>query len=111
MGKGKDIVPKIKKDISRFLTSEEGKILKKDVVKAAAVLGIVGAGGIGAVLSNTLAYRRFDKAGMAIIVVVLATIAVDYISGTIRRRIIEGTGAKRIVGDDLEQPELAESPT
>jgi len=80
-------------------------------LRAAAVLGIVGAGGIGAVLSNTLAYRRFDKAGMAIIVVVLATIAVDYISGTIRRRIIEGTGAKRIVGDDLEQPELAESPT
>ena len=40
---GKDMIPKIKQDISRFLTSEEGKILKKDVVKAAAVLGVVGA--------------------------------------------------------------------
>ena len=79
-------------------------------LRAAAVLGIVGAGGIGAVLANTLNFRRFDKAGMAIIVVILATIAVDYISGAIRRRIIEGTGAKRVVGEDLEQPELAEHP-
>jgi len=77
-------------------------------LRAAAVLGIVGAGGIGAVLANTLAYRRFDKAGMAIIVVILATIAIDYISGTIRRRIIEGSGAKRTLGDELEQPELAQ---
>lgn len=80
-------------------------------LRAAAVLGIVGAGGIGAVLANTLSFRRFDKAGMAIIVVVLATIAVDYISGAIRRRIIEGSGAKRVVGDELEQPELAEHPS
>ena len=40
---GKDIIPKIRKDIARFLTSEEGKILKKDIVKAAAILGIIGA--------------------------------------------------------------------
>jgi phosphonate transport system permease protein len=79
-------------------------------LRAAAVLGIVGAGGIGAVLSNTLNYNRYDKAGLAIIVVVVATIAIDQISGTIRRRIIEGAGAKRPVGDELEQPELVEAP-
>ena len=39
----KGLVPNISRDLSRFLTSEEGKILKKDVVKAAAVLGIIGA--------------------------------------------------------------------
>lgn len=79
-------------------------------LRAAAVLGIVGAGGIGGVLANTLDYRRFDKAGLAIIVVVVATIAIDQVSGAIRRRIIEGSGARRPVGDELEHPELAEAP-
>ncbi|MDD2772775.1 MAG: hypothetical protein PHP45_03660 [Elusimicrobiales bacterium] len=37
-------LPKVKRDLSVFLSSEEGKILKKDVVEAAAVLGILGAG-------------------------------------------------------------------
>lgn len=63
-------------------------------LRAAAVLGVVGAGGIGTVLLNTLSYRRYEKAGMAVIVVVLATILVDQLSGTVRRRIIEGPGAR-----------------
>jgi phosphonate transport system permease protein len=79
-------------------------------LRAAAVLGIVGAGGIGQILLNTLSYRRFDKAGMAIIIIVIATILIDYVSGTVRRRIIEGSGARRIQGDVLEQPELVEVP-
>nr|MBA2275861.1 phosphonate ABC transporter, permease protein PhnE [Chloroflexota bacterium] len=77
-------------------------------LRSAAVLGIVGAGGIGAILSNTLSYRRFDKAGIAIMVVIVATIAIDYISGAVRRRIIEGSGARRVIGDEFEQPELVE---
>lgn len=77
-------------------------------IRAAAVLGIVGAGGIGAVLQNTVVYRRWDKAGMAIIIVVVITILIDFISGAIRRRIIEGSGARRVEGDELEQPELVE---
>ncbi len=79
-------------------------------LRSAAVLGIVGAGGIGAILSNTLNYRRFDKAGIAIMVVIVATIAIDYISGAVRRRIIEGSGARRVIGDEFEQPELVEAP-
>jgi phosphonate transport system permease protein len=77
-------------------------------IRAAAVLGIVGAGGIGAVLQNTVVYRRWDKAGMAIIIVVVITILIDFISGAVRRRIIEGTGARRVEADELEQPELVE---
>jgi phosphonate transport system permease protein len=60
-------------------------------VRASAVLGIVGAGGIGAILQNYLSYRRWDLAGMALLVVVVATIIVDTISGRVRRRIIEGS--------------------
>jgi phosphonate transport system permease protein len=73
-------------------------------LRAAAVLGIVGAGGIGAVLANTLNYRRFDKAGLAILVVVVATIAVDQISGWVRRRIIEGSDRR------IAQAEVFEGP-
>ena len=78
-------------------------------IRAAAVLGVVGAGGIGTVLQQTIVFGRFPRAGMAIIVVVVATIMVDTISGWARRRIIEGVEAKRIAGEELiEQPEAAE---
>ena len=59
-------------------------------LRAAAVLGIVGAGGIGALLANTLNYQRWDSAGMVVLVVIVGTIIVDQASGWVRRRIIEG---------------------
>jgi phosphonate transport system permease protein len=64
-------------------------------VRAGAVLGFVGAGGIGASLQQTLEYGRYPKAGMALIVVIAATILVDAISGWVRRRIIEGAPSAR----------------
>jgi phosphonate transport system permease protein len=77
-------------------------------IRAAAILGVVGAGGIGFSLQQTLTFHRYPLAGTAIIVVVVATIAVDTLSGGLRRRIIEGTGARRVEADTLEQPELVE---
>ena len=59
-------------------------------IRAAAVLGVVGAGGIGFILQQTVVYGRFGKAGTALVVIIVATILVDTISGRIRRRIIEG---------------------
>lgn len=75
-------------------------------VRAAAILGIVGAGGVGAILQNTLTFRRWDLAGMTVIVIIIATIAIDYVSAAVRRRIIEG-GRPRQRADVTEQPELA----
>ena len=77
-------------------------------IRAAAVLGVVGAGGIGFVLQQAISFGRFPRAGMIILVVVVATILVDTLSGWVRRRIIEGEGAKRVTGDEIEQPELTE---
>jgi len=77
-------------------------------IRAAAVLGIVGAGGIGAVLQNTVLYRRWDKAGMAILIVIVVTILIDFVSGAIRRRIIEG-GDRPSSGEGRTQPELVET--
>jgi phosphonate transport system permease protein len=77
-------------------------------IRAAAVLGVVGAGGIGFVLQQAIAFGRFPRAGMIILVVIVATIAVDTVSGWTRRRIIEGAGARRVQADEIEQPELEE---
>ena len=70
-------------------------------IRSAAVLGVVGAGGIGFVLQQTIAFTRFPQAGMAILVVVVVTILVDTVSGSIRRRIIEGSGARRGVQTEV----------
>lgn len=78
-------------------------------IRAAAVLGVVGAGGIGFVLQQAISFGRFPRAGTIILVVVVATIAVDMLSGSVRQRIITGTGARRVRGDEVvEQPELVE---
>jgi phosphonate transport system permease protein len=64
-------------------------------VRASAILGLVGAGGIGGLLSDFLAYRRYPSAGTAILVVIAVTMAIDAVSSRIRRRIIAGPGAGR----------------
>ena len=76
-------------------------------IRASAILGVVGAGGIGFVLQQAITFTRFERAGLIIIVVVVATIVVDTISGWVRRRIIEGAEA-RVTGELVEQPEIAE---
>lgn len=63
-------------------------------IRASAVLGVVGAGGIGAVLTNTLTYRQFGASGMAFIVVVGVTLMIDAVSSRIRQRIITGAPAE-----------------
>jgi phosphonate transport system permease protein len=70
-------------------------------IRASAVLGVVGAGGIGALLQQTITFGRWDKAATAILVVIVATIIVDTISGGIRRRIIEGSEARPVAEVDL----------
>lgn len=59
-------------------------------IRTSAVLGMVGAGGIGAMLANYTNYRQWDVVGMTLIVVIVVTMIVDGISGAIRRRIMEG---------------------
>lgn len=59
-------------------------------IRMSAVLGIVGAGGIGSMLANYTNYRAWDTVGMLLIVVVVTTMAVDAVSGALRRRIMEG---------------------
>lgn len=59
-------------------------------VRAGAVLGLIGAGGVGLMLLQNAQYRRWEVIGTLLVVVVVATILVDLVSGTVRKRIITG---------------------
>lgn len=60
-------------------------------IRAGAVLGVLGAGGIGSLLSSILSRRLWERAGITLVVVILVTIAVDLISARLRARIIGGS--------------------
>ena len=59
-------------------------------IRASAVLGVVGAGGIGAELYQQLSFRAFDRAGTVLFITIVTVLAVDTVSARIRRRIISG---------------------
>jgi len=56
-------------------------------LRNATVLGLVGAGGIGVILLQSLQFRRWPVVGMALLIVVVAVTVVDYSSAYLRKRI------------------------
>ncbi len=58
-------------------------------IRASAVLGVVGAGGVGGVLLNTLRMRHFEKAAAVLLLTIIVVLVIDLVSGEIRRRIIK----------------------
>ncbi|GAA3033635.1 phosphonate ABC transporter, permease protein PhnE [Microbacterium dextranolyticum] len=59
-------------------------------VRSSAVLGLIGVGGIGDMLTSYTQYREWSTVGMLLIVVIVVTMAIDAASGALRRRIMEG---------------------
>ncbi len=57
-------------------------------VRAAAVLGYVGAGGVGQIYQISLDLRRFSRVGIIIIISFFAVLIIDFISSSIRRRLV-----------------------
>ena len=57
-------------------------------LRAANVLGLVGAGGIGVLLLQALTLRRWGVVGACLLVIVAVVTAVDYASAWLRRRLI-----------------------
>lgn len=79
------VIPQVAPELTSFL------LYRFEInIRASAVLGIVGAGGIGGALASSVQFREFGIAGLALIVVIVGTITVDTISGAIRRRIVAG---------------------
>ncbi|WP_226037205.1 phosphonate ABC transporter, permease protein PhnE [Aquibacillus saliphilus] len=57
-------------------------------VRASSVLGIVGAGGIGTLITFAYLNRNWDEVGMILLVIIIAVTIIDQISGYIRRRLV-----------------------
>lgn len=56
-------------------------------VRSAAILGYVGAGGIGYILNQMIQLRQYDKAGIILIAIMVTVICIDYLSQYARRRL------------------------
>ncbi|GEK85784.1 phosphonate ABC transporter, permease protein PhnE [Microbacterium aerolatum] len=76
-------------------------------IRTSAVLGLVGAGGIGSMLANYTNFRQWDTVGMLLIVVVLATMLMDAVSGAIRRRIMRGPRVRATATPREEHTDVA----
>jgi phosphonate transport system permease protein len=53
--------------------------------RESAVIGIVGAGGIGATLNTAIDRYEYDSAGAILIIIIAIVLAVEYSSSHIRR--------------------------
>ncbi len=62
-------------------------------VRASAILGLIGAGGIGKMLSDNVQFRNWDAVGMLLLVVIVVTMIIDQLSGAVRHRLIHGRWA------------------
>lgn len=79
------VVPQVLPELSSFV------LYRFEVnIRASAVMGLIGAGGIGNDVAQALRFKDFGVAGLGLIVVVVGTIAIDAVSGAVRRRIIAG---------------------
>ncbi|KPP90214.1 MAG: phosphonate ABC transporter, permease protein PhnE [Rhodobacteraceae bacterium HLUCCA08] len=60
-------------------------------VRSGTILGIVGAGGIGFLLSDRISAYRWDEAWSIIFLIIAMVYLIDWLSGMIRQRLIGGT--------------------
>ena len=89
------VLPQVAPELTSFL------LYRFEInIRASSVLGIVGAGGIGGTLGDSFRFKEYGQAGLALIVVIVGTIAVDTISGAIRRRIVAGRAVEIGAGED-----------
>lgn len=59
-------------------------------IRASAVLGAVGVGGIGAELIAQMQFRNFERVGTVLFLTIAVVLVIDTISARLRRRIITG---------------------
>lgn len=92
------VVPQVTPELASFV------LYRFEVnIRASAVMGLVGAGGIGSDIAQALSFRdNWGTAGLGLIIIVIGTIIVDTISGAVRRRIIAGAPTRLDDGPDDE---------
>lgn len=79
------VLPQVLPEITSFL------LYRFEInIRVSAILGVLGAGGIGNELSQGFQFKQWGLAGTALAVTVGITMAVDLVSGWVRRRILAG---------------------
>ena len=58
--------------------------------RSAAILGVVGAGGIGLQIAERIRVRHWDEVAFIILLMIVMVAAIDWLSGRLRRRLIGG---------------------
>jgi phosphonate transport system permease protein len=53
-------------------------------------LGLVGAGGIGQELMTNIKLDRYDQVSMTLLLIIVVVSVLDYVSGELRKRVVEG---------------------
>lgn len=56
-------------------------------VRYAAILGYVGAGGIGLILNEKIGWREYNRVGMILLMLFITVISIEYLSKYIRRKL------------------------
>ncbi|HEI8865830.1 phosphonate ABC transporter, permease protein PhnE [Serratia sp. AKBS12] len=54
------------------------------------ILGLVGAGGIGQELMTNIKLDRYDQVSMTLLLIIVVVSLLDYVSGNLRKRVVEG---------------------
>ncbi|WP_420114188.1 phosphonate ABC transporter, permease protein PhnE [Pseudactinotalea sp.] len=65
-------------------------------IRASAILGVLGAGGVGAILKQLFDKREWERIGITLLVIILVTILIDQVSAAVRHRIISGPAARGV---------------
>lgn len=96
------VIPQVTPELTSFV------LYRFEVnIRASAVLGVLGIGGIGTDLAQAIQFKDWGKAGVGLIIIVIGTIAVDTVSGLVRRRIVRGPSASNDAGSiDAAEAEL-----
>lgn len=56
-------------------------------IRAAAVLGVIGAGGIGTIMTTSFRMFQYQEAAMTVLVLIILVMTVDYLSARLRRMV------------------------
>ena len=59
-------------------------------VRSAAILGYVGAGGIGVQINEQLTWRRYGNTGLMVLVLVITVVVIETIPRKIRKKLVQG---------------------
>jgi phosphonate transport system permease protein len=59
-------------------------------IRSSAILGYVGAGGIGLVLNDVLGNMRYDRAGLLVFVLIIVVVVIEAVTRSLRRKLVHG---------------------